>query len=317
MTRTLAELRQIPTRLLDAVSQAVVGKDEAKTTLLVALLTGGHVLIEGMAGTAKTLLGRCFAAAFGGVFKRIQLTVDLLPTDVTGFYMYRTDGSSQFVPGPIFAHVVLADELNRTTPRTQAAFLEAMQERQVTIEGTVHPLPAPFMVIGSQVPTGAAGTYPLPEVQLDRFMFRVWSGYPTPEEEAAVLERIDLLEDPRVDPVATPEEILAVIDRIKTVHVEEDVGRYVIALATRVREDPDVLVGPSPRASIALYKGSRALAFLDGRDFVVPDDVKRLVPPALAHRIRLRPEAEMDGVTPEDVITRALTEVPVPRPAAP
>lgn len=317
MNRTLAELRQIPTRLLDAVSQTIVGKDEAKTVLLVALLSGGHVLIEGMAGTAKTLLGRTFAGAFGGSFKRIQLTVDLLPTDVTGFYMYRADGTSQFVPGPIFAHVVLADELNRTTPRTQAAFLEAMQERQVTIEGTVHPLPSPFMVIASQVPTGAPGTYPLPDVQLDRFMFRVWSGYPTPEEEAAVLGRIDLLEHPQVEPVASPEEILAVMDRVREVHVAPEVGEYMIALITRVREDPDVLVGPSPRATIALYKGSRALAFLDGRDFVLPDDVKRLVSPALTHRVHLRPEAGMDGVMPDQVIQRALEEVPVPRPPVP
>jgi MoxR-like ATPase len=306
-------LQEVPSRILEAVSRVVVGKEEVKLLLLSALLSGGHVLIEGMAGTAKTLLAKAFALAIGGEFKRIQLTSDLLPTDVTGFYLYRPDGSSKFVPGPIFANIVLADELNRTTPRTQAAFLEAMQERQVTIEGSAHPLPEPFMVIASQLPTGGAGTYPLADVQADRFMFRAWSAYPAPEEEAEVLSKIDVLEEPRVEPVTTPETVLALRERVRDVFVSEAVRGYVVELVNRVRGDPDVLVGPSPRASVALYKGSRALAYVEGRDYVLPDDVKRLVLPAMVHRIHVRSEAEMDGVTPETVLQRALESVEVPK----
>lgn len=310
-------LRETPTQhILDAVSQVVIGKDDVKTLLLVALLSDGHVLIEGMAGTAKTLLGKTFAQAIGGSFKRVQLTADLLPTDVTGFYLYQPDGASKFIPGPIFANIVLADEMNRTTPRTQAAFLEAMAEHQVTIEGTLHPLGAPFMVIASQLPTGAPGTYPLAEVQIDRFMFRAWSGYPAPDEETEVIGRIDLLDSPSVEPVAAPRTILMLKEQVKAVFVSEDVRRYCVSLVNRIRHDPDVLTGPSPRATIALYKGSRALAFIEGRDFVLPDDVKRLVQPALQHRIHVKSEAEMDGVTPETVAERALQEVAVPKPEA-
>lgn len=313
MAHSPDDLRDIPARILEAVSKVVIGKDEAKTLLLAALLSGGHVLIEGMAGTAKTLLGKAFAIAIGGRFKRIQLTADLLPTDVTGFYLYRPDGSSTFVSGPIFANIVLADELNRTTPRTQAAFLEAMQEHQVTIEGNQHRLQEPFMVIASQLPSGTVGTYLLTDVQVDRFMFRAWSGYPTPEEEAEVIGNIDSLEEPAVEQVAAPETVMALREQIKRVHVSEDLRTYLVSLVTRVRQDPDVLVGPSPRASIALYKGSRALASLDGRDYVIPDDAKRLALPAMQHRIHLKSEAEMDGVTPDTVLERALREVAVPK----
>jgi len=307
--------RELPGRILEAVSALVIGKDEVKRLLLTALLCGGHVLIEGLAGTAKTLLANTFAQAIGGQFRRIQLTPDLLPTDVTGFYLYRPDGSSRFIPGPIFANVVLADELNRTTPRTQAAFLEAMQEHQVTIEGTAHPLAPPFMVIATQLPSGTPGTYPLTDVQVDRFMFRAWSDYPSPEEEARVAEAIDTLEAPRVEPVATPEAVVELRQRIARVHVAAEVRDYVVALVTRVRRHPDVLLGPGPRATIAIYKGSRALAYLDGRDYVLPDDVKALARPALAHRVHLKSEAEMDGVTVDSVVEGALRDTAVPKPA--
>lgn len=316
MSPSADDLRQIPIRILESVSAIVIGKTEVKTLLLAALLSGGHVLIEGMAGTAKTLLGKAFALAIGGRFKRIQLTTDLLPTDVTGFYLYAPDGSSKFIPGPIFANIVLADELNRTTPRTQAAFLEAMQERQVTIEGQPYPLPEPFMVIASQLPSGGAGTYPLADVQVDRFMFRAWSGYPTPEEEAAVINNIDLLEEPEVAPVTTPEVVMALRAQVKTAEVTEDVRRYLVSLVTQIRQDPDVLVGPGPRATITLYKGSRALAYLEGRDYVLPDDAKRLALASLQHRIHVKAEAEMDGITAETIVERALQAVPVPKPVA-
>jgi len=300
-------------RILDAVSTVVIGKEETKLVLLVALLAGGHVLIEGLTGTAKTLLGKAFALAIGGRFKRVQLTPDLLPTDVTGFYLYSPDGTSRFIPGPIFANIVLADELNRTTPRTQAAFLEAMQEHQVTIEGNLHPLTAPFMVVASQVPSGGPGTYPLVEVQLDRFMFRAWSSPPTAQEEAEMLERIDALDEPDVPAATTPEEVLALRQRVQEVYVADDVRRYIVTLVHRLRGNADLTAGPSPRAGIALYKGSRALALLDGRDFVLPDDVKQLAPFALQHRVQVKPEAEMDGVTPDAIVQRALLDVAVPK----
>ncbi len=311
------DLHEVPTRVSEAVSRVVIGKDVVKSLLMTALLSGGHVLLEGMTGTAKTLLGKTFAQAIGGRFKRIQLTADLLPTDVTGFYLYTPEGTSRFIPGPIFANIVLADELNRTTPRTQAAFLEAMQEHQVTIEGDPHPLQEPFMVIASQLPYGGAGTYPLADVQVDRFMFRVSSGYPTPEEEAEVISRIDLLDEGTVEPVTMPETLLALRERVRTVFVSEDIRRYLVSLVNRIRQDADVLVGPSPRATIALYKGSRALAYLEGRDYVLPDDAKRLALAALHHRIHLKSEAEMDSITAETIVARALEDVAVPKPAAP
>ena len=313
MKRTTADPRNTPQQILTAVSQVVVGKEEVKSLLLTALLCGGHVLIEGMAGTAKTLLGKSFALSIGGAFKRVQLTADLLPTDVTGFILYAANGSSKFIAGPIFAHIVLADELNRTTPRTQAAFLEAMQEHQVTIEGTTHDLPQPFMVIASQLPVGGPGTYPLSDVQADRFMFRAWSGYPTLDEETAVISHIDELEEPNVKPVASPEAVLAMQNEVKKIYVSPDIQKYAVSLVDRIRRDADVAVGPSPRATIALYKGSRGQAFLDGRDYVIPDDIKQLALPAMLHRVHLRSEAELDGVSAETVVRRALDSVPVPK----
>ncbi len=313
MKRTTTDPRNVPQQILSAVSQVVVGKEEVKSLLLTALLCGGHVLIEGMAGTAKTLLGKSFALAIGGEFKRVQLTADLLPTDVTGFNLYAANGSSKFIAGPIFAHIVLADELNRTTPRTQAAFLEAMQEHQVTIEGVTHNLPQPFMVIASQLPVGGPGTYPLSDVQADRFMFRAWSAYPTLDEEAAVISHIDELEEPDVKPVASPEAVLAIRNEVKKVFVSGDLQRYAVSLVDRIRRDPDVAVGPSPRATIALHKGGRVQAFLDSRDYVIPDDIKQLALPAMLHRVHLRSEAELDGVSAETVVRRALDSVPVPK----
>lgn len=309
----MREVQEVPSRILDAVSGVVVGKDEVKRLVMLAMLCGGHILIEGIPGTAKTLLGKTFAQSIGGEFKRIQLTADLLPADVTGFYLYRPDGEARFVRGPIFANVVLADELNRTTPRTQAAFLEAMQENQVTIEGERYTLPQPFLVIASQLPAGAEGTYPLTDVQIDRFLFRAWSGYPSRDEEAGVLERIDQLERASVAAVATVEEIRVTQDLARQVHVAPEIRSYILDLIGGVRRDPDVASAPSPRGTIALYKGARAAAFLDARDFVVPDDVKQLAHQALAHRIRVKAEAELDGVGADAIVSRALERTEVPK----
>jgi len=313
MAEELSNTNDIPARILSEVSRVVVGKDDLKEMLLVALLSGGHALIEGLSGTGKTTLARTFAQIIGGEFKRIQFTADMLPADVTGFYAYTLGGEATFNPGPVFANIILADELNRTTPRTQAALLEAMQERQVTIERETHPLPRPFMVVASQLAYGAEGTYPLTEVQADRFMFRLWSGYPDKQEEGGIIDRIDYLDAPDVKSVTNPEAISMLQQAVREVYVSPEVVDYIVTLVGQVRRDPDVLVGPSPRASIALYKGSRALALLEGRDFVLPDDVKRLAAPSMAHRIRLKAEAEVEDITPMLIIERALEGVPVPK----
>jgi len=309
----LSKAISLPRSILNAVSQVVIGKDDIKELLLVALFSGGHLLIEGLPGTAKTTLAKTFAQAIGGEFKRIQFTPDMLPADITGFYLYSPDGNSRFTPGPIFTNIVLADELNRTTPRTQAALLEAMQENQVSVEGITHPLPFPSMVIASQLPYGGAGTYPLTEVQVDRFLLRAWCGYPSQEEEKEIITNIDSIEERKVESVTEPQEVLELRQVVKNIHLSEKVRDYIISLVTHVRQNPDVLQSPSPRASITLYKASRALALLRQRDFVIPDDVKRLSLPALEHRVRIKPEAEMEEVTPRDIIEKALSEVPVPK----
>jgi MoxR-like ATPase len=303
----------VPNKILDEISKVVVGKEDIKEMLLVALLSEGHLLIEGFPGTAKTLLAKTFAQVIAGEFKRIQFTPDMLPADVTGFNVYSPDGGSRFVAGPIFGNIVLADELNRTTPRTQAALIEAMQEKQVTIEGATHQLSAPFMVIASQLPYGSEGTYPLTEVQSDRFMFRVWSGYLSKEDEQQVIFKVDYIEEPNLMNVASLENIVELQRAVKKVHVSDEIGAYIVALINGARQDPDVLSGPSTRASVALFKGSRALAFLQGRDYVLPDDVKKLVLPVLIHRLRVKPEAEMENVTPKAVVERVLSAVAVPK----
>ncbi len=307
------DLGSVLRRILDEVSKVVVGKADIKELLLVTLMSRGHLLIEGYPGTAKTTVARVFSQAIGGEFKRIQFTPDMLPADVTGFYMYLPDGSSRFISGPVFANVLLADELNRATPRTQAALVEAMEENQVTIEGITHQLPFPSMVVACQLPYGGAGTYPLTEVQSDRFLLRAWSAYPPQEDEQTIIDSIDRIETVRVEAVTEPQEILELQEAVRAIHVSPKVDEYIVSLVRSVRENPDVLAGPSPRASIALHKASRALAFLEGRDYVIPDDVKKLFLPALEHRMRAKPEAEMEGVTPWNIIEKVLKETPVPK----
>jgi MoxR-like ATPase len=298
---------------LNEVSKVVIGKEDIKEMLLVALLSEGHLLIEGLPGTAKTLLAKSFAQVIDARFKRIQFTSDMLPADVTGFNVYSPDGTSRFVAGPLFANIVLADELNRTTPRTQAALIESMQEKQVTIEGATHPLSDPFMVIASQLPYGSEGTYPLTEVQADRFMFRVWSDYLSKEEEKEIISKSDYIERPNLVAVASLKDIVELQDIVRKVHVSDSVGDYIVSLIRSAREDPDVVYGPSTRATIAFFKGARSLAFLQGRDYVLPDDVKKLAYPVLIHRIRVKPEAEMEDVTPKVVVDRVVSSVPVPK----
>ncbi|MBI2852964.1 MAG: MoxR family ATPase [Chloroflexi bacterium] len=280
---------------------------------MLALIAGGHLLIEGFPGTAKTTLAKAFAQAIGGKFKRVQFTPDMLPADITGFYIYSPNGDSRLIEGPIFANIVLADELNRTTPRTQSALLESMQEHQVTIERTTFHLPEPFMVIATQVQAGAEGTYPLTDVQADRFLLRVFSKYSTKEEETQILNNIDRIDETAITPVTTLDEIAELRDLTKTVHVSPEIVEYAMSIVEAVRSDTDVAGGPSIRGSIALYKCSRALALLDGRDFVIPDDIKHLVCPSMEHRLKIKPESEMDDITPQIVLKRALESVAVPK----
>lgn len=307
------ELREIPARIQEAVEQFIHGKDDLLRLLIVGLLAGGHILVEGLPGTAKTLTSRLFAQTIGGSFKRIQLTPDMLPGDITGFNLYRLDGSQEFIEGPLFANIVMADELNRTTPRTQSAFLEAMAETQVTVEGTTYTLPHPFMVIGSQLPYGGEGTFPLAEVQADRFQYHLWSGYPERQIEAQIIGDADILEEPQLQAVTDPEALLKLRELVKNVHVSGLVVDYILDLVGRLRSDSDVLRGPSPRASLALYRGSRAMALLEGRDYVIPDDVRALAMSVFEHRVRPTAEAELDEVTSRSVVERAVETVAVPK----
>ena len=304
---------KILSNIISEVSKAVIGKDDLKELLLVTLLSQGHVLIEGLPGTAKTTIARTFAQAIGGRFKRVQGTPDMLPADILGFYLYRPDGSSNFMPGPVFANVLLVDELNRITPRTQAALIEAMQEQQVTIERETQHLEQPFLVIASQVPYGGPGTSRLSDVQIDRFMFRIWSALPSMEEEDRILQDIDTILEPDISPVTTPGDILQLQQEVKKVHIADNVRRYILDIIDGLRHHPDVPPGPSPRASITLFKGARALAFVRGRDFVIPDDVKQLLVPALAHRLQLSAEAEMENITAEAIISEIADKVSIPK----
>jgi MoxR-like ATPase len=301
-------------RILGEVSNAVIGKDEIKEALMVALIAEGHVLIEGWPGSAKTKLAKTFAQVIGGEFKRIQFTPDMMPADITGFYVYSPDGQSRFIQGPIFANVVLADELNRTTPRTQSALVEVMQEYQVTVERTTYHLSKPFMVIATQVRLGAEGTYPLTSVQTDRFLLQVASEYASKEEEKRIISEIDRIDEADIKAVTTPDEIVELQKLAKTTYVSPDIVEYITSIVHSLRSDPDVSSGPSSRAGIALYKCSRVLAMLDGRDFVIPDDIKKLAFPAIQHRITVKPEAEMDNITPRTILERTLAQVPVPKP---
>ncbi|ANS80503.1 MoxR-like ATPase [Serinicoccus hydrothermalis] len=304
----------------DEVGKAVVGQDQAVSGLIVALLARGHILLEGVPGVAKTLLVRTLAAALSIDTKRVQFTPDLMPGDVTGSMVYDSGrGEFEFRPGPVFTNLLLADEINRTPPKTQSALLEAMEERQVTVDGTSRPLPAPFLVAATQNPVEYEGTYPLPEAQLDRFLMKVTLPLPPREDETTVLERHAEGFDPRdlaaagVRPVATPEDLAAAAAAVRTVQVSPEVIGYVVDLARATRETPSLQLGVSPRGATALMGTARAWAWLSGRDFVTPDDVKALARATLAHRVSLRPEAELEGVTSDSVLESVLSSVPVPR----
>ncbi len=302
-------------QVLDRVAEAVVGKAAALELVLAGIVAGGHVLLEDYPGLGKTLAARSFAQALGLDFRRVQFTPDLLPSDVTGAFVF-DQSRSEFVfrPGPIFTGLLLADEINRTPPKTQAALLESMQEHQVTVEGQTFPLPAPFHVLATANPVEYEGTYPLPEAQLDRFMLRVSFGYPSAREEWDVLQRrmARRREEQEVGAVTDAAGLRAIQAAVETVTVEQSVGRYCVELATATRRDAKVLIGASPRGSLALLLTSRAYAVVKGRDYVIPEDVKAVAVAALAHRITVRPELWLQEITGATVVKGVLETVPAP-----
>jgi MoxR-like ATPase len=311
----LAEVGVLAQRVLDEVECAVIGKRPTLELVALGLLADGHVLIEDFPGLAKTLLARSFAQVASMRFSRVQFTPDLMPSDVTGSSIFdQRRGDFEFRPGPVFANLLLADEINRAPPKTQAALLEAMQERQVTIDGVTHPLERPFLVLATQNPIEYEGTYPLPEAQLDRFLLRVAIGYPSRDTEWTMLvqrgeRRRDEVELETVVDAAT---LVGMQRAVERVYVAESVGRYMVDVVTATRQNPRVQVGASPRGSLALFKLARARAALRQRDYVLPDDVKAVAVPALAHRLTLHPELWVQRIRPEQVVEEILGEVPTP-----
>lgn len=304
-------------RIREAVGSVVVGQESALDLLLSATLAGGHALLEGPPGVGKTLLARTLLAALGLDFRRVQFTPDMLPSDLTGTLVLRGQGEFVFRPGPIFADAVLADEINRTPPKTQAALLEAMEERRVTADGERRQLPEAFWVIATQNPFEFEGTYPLPEAELDRFLLRVEVGYPEPSAEEAMVEKYqtDVQSADRIvglKPVVNRDELLRLRAKAAEVRVDPALVRYAVSLVRRTREDADITLGASPRAGLALIGAARGLAYVDGRDFTTPDDVKELLVPVLGHRIRVSPEAQIEGITAAQAIARIGDRVPIP-----
>ena len=307
-------IRDTAQALRTNVGKVIVGKDAMVELLLVALLSDGHVLIDDVPGTGKTTLAKALARSLDLSFARIQFTPDLLPSDVTGISFYNQKAQEfEFRPGPLLSHLVLADEINRATPRTQSALLEAMQERQVTVDRETHRLARPFLVLATQNPIELEGTFPLPEAQVDRFLMQLRLGYPNEQEENEILRRYER-EDPldELSPVMSSEQLLALQAEVRTIRVEDSVREYLVKVTRATREHPSVELGVSPRGTMALYRTCQALAALRGRSFVVPDDIKEMAPHVLTHRIHISPQTRLRGRLPQEIIEQIVSEVPVP-----
>jgi MoxR-like ATPase len=310
----MADIQAFAGKIIDNVERVIIGKRDAVKLTLVGLLAQGHMLIEDVPGVGKTMLARAIATSIGCSFRRIQFTPDMLPSDVTGVSVFNQKTLEfEFRPGPVHAQIVLTDEINRATPKTQSALLESMEERQVTVDGVTYPMKRPFLVLATQNPIEYEGTFPLPEAQLDRFMLRIRLGYPNRDDEIKILDAqqfahpIDSLEQ-----VVTVEELLEAQQEVKKTHVDDLIKRYIIDLVTLTRDHPDAYLGASPRGSLTLYKTTQVLAAIEGRDFVIPDDVKALAPAALAHRLIVSPSARIKDVDPRSVVDDVLQSVPVP-----
>ncbi len=310
----MQEVQVFAERVSNNIEKVIVGKRSVVEQAVVCLLCQGHLLIEDVPGVGKTMLARSLARSLGCRFSRIQFTPDMLPSDVTGVSIYnQVTRQFEFRPGPVMAQIVLADEINRATPKTQAALLEAMEERQITVDGTTHLLGKPFMVLATQNPIEYEGTFPLPEAQLDRFLMRIRLGYPSAEDEVSVLERQQYrhpLEE--LESVATVEEVAAMQEAVKEVYAAPAIKRYIVALARSTREHPEVYLGVSPRGSLALYRTSQALAAMRGRNYILPDDVKELAIPTFGHRLILGPAARLRDLSAEQIVEEVLHSVPVP-----
>ena len=300
--------------LRENIQKVIVGKDEAINLALTAVLCEGHVLLEDVPGIGKTTLARALAVSLGCTFRRLQFTPDLLPSDVTGLNWFNQKLQEfEFRPGPIMGQVILADEINRATPRTQAALLEAMQERQITVDGVTRPLPRPFLVLATQNPVELEGTFPLPEAQVDRFLLRLGLGYPSEAEESAILERFRLGDPlPELQAVTTPEEIIQLQQQRRAIRIEESLRQYIVRVTRATRSNAEIELGASPRATLALYQASQAWAAIDGRDYVLPDDVKLVAPHVLTHRMMLSSHAQLRGRNPEELVAAIVGAVPVP-----
>lgn len=308
------KLSDIPARIADNIEKVIIGKRHVVEYAVIALLCRGHILIEDVPGVGKTSLASAMARSIQCSFKRIQFTPDVLPSDITGFSMYnQKNGDFEYMPGAIMSNMILADEINRTTPKTQASLLEVMEEGQVTVDGTSYKVPQPFMVLATQNPIEYTGTYPLPEAQIDRFLMKISIGYPTPVQESRILFEYSI-DNPMdsLSPVAEAENIIELQDHIKTVYIDRSIHDYIVEITSRTRTHDDVMLGSSPRGSLSLLRASQAHAFYNGRDFVIPDDVKKMAVPVLSHRLILKQEAKIRSVSSEDIIQMIMEDVLVP-----
>ncbi len=307
-------VQEVARRIVDNVEKVIIGKREQVEQTVIALLCQGHVLIEDVPGVGKTMLAKTIARSLGCTFQRIQFTPDMLPSDVTGVSVFNQKTREfEFRPGPIMAQIVLTDEINRATPKTQSALLEAMEEKQITVDGVTYPLQKPFLVLATQNPIEYEGTFPLPEAQLDRFMLRISLGYPSPADEIRMLDsqqRVHPVET--VEQVVSAEALLQAQEAVKEVHIDNEIKEYIVELVNTSRKHPDIYLGASPRGSLALYKTAQAKAAVDGRDYVIPDDIKALAIPALAHRLIVSPAARIKNVDSRTVVQEILDSVPAP-----